>query len=137
MRLFLAAPFRTPLSSQLMLVDHTGRRTGRTYHQPVSYVRDGDTLLTPGGGRWTRNLRDGEPVELRVAGRRRIAHPELVRDLPEMERLLRLMLAANPRLARFIPFIGQRGSIEPGALATAVDRGFRVVRWHLDEGSSW
>ena len=49
MRRILGLPFRTPLSKNLMLVHLTGRRTGKSYRQPVSYVRDGDTLLTPGG----------------------------------------------------------------------------------------
>ena len=35
-----------------MLVSFTGRRTGRRYWQPLSYVQDGNTLLTPGGGNW-------------------------------------------------------------------------------------
>jgi deazaflavin-dependent oxidoreductase (nitroreductase family) len=134
MRLVLALPFRTPLSSKLMLVSHVGRRTGRHYRQPVSYVRDGDVLLTPGGGRWTRNLRDGEPVELRLAGRRRRGRPELVHDPAEVERLLRHMFEANPRLARFVPFVGNDGTIDTAALANAVQHGFCIVRWHLDEG---
>lgn len=132
MRLLLSAPFPTPLSRRLMLVTHVGRRTGRIYHQPVSYVRDGDTLLTPGGGRWTRNLREGEPVELRIAGRRRGGRPEFVADSVEVEQLLSKMLAANPRLANFIPFIGRDGTIDPAALANALGHGFRIVRWHVD-----
>ena len=58
-RAILDLPFTTPLSSRLMLVEYTGRRTGRHYRQPVSYVRDGDTLLTPGGGAWKANLGEG------------------------------------------------------------------------------
>ena len=69
MRALLSLPVPTPLSRRLMLLHHTGRVTGRHYRQPISYVPDGDTLLTPGGGRWTRNLRDGEPVRLRLRGR--------------------------------------------------------------------
>jgi hypothetical protein len=52
MRWLLRLPIATPLSRQLMLLYLTGRKTGNTYLQPVSFVRDGDTLLTPGGGRW-------------------------------------------------------------------------------------
>jgi hypothetical protein len=29
-----------------MLVSFTGRKTGKAYQQPVSYVQQGDTLLT-------------------------------------------------------------------------------------------
>jgi hypothetical protein len=52
MRRLLRLPFPTPISRQLMLITFPGRKTGRIYHQPVSYVVDGDTLLSPGGGRW-------------------------------------------------------------------------------------
>jgi len=47
MRRILRLPFRTPLSKNLMLLYLTGRRTGKAYRQPVSYVRYGDSLLTP------------------------------------------------------------------------------------------
>ena len=52
MRVLLGLPFPTPLSGRLMLVSFTGRKTGKAYQQPVSFVQQGDTLLTPGGGRW-------------------------------------------------------------------------------------
>jgi hypothetical protein len=48
--MLLGLLFPTPKSKRLMLVHHTGRVTGKHYRQPVSYVRDGDILLTPGGG---------------------------------------------------------------------------------------
>jgi hypothetical protein len=47
MRFVLGLPIATPLGKRLMLVHLTGRKSGRHYKQPVSYVRDGDTLLTP------------------------------------------------------------------------------------------
>ncbi len=130
MRFVLSLPFKTPLSSNLMVVSHTGRKTGRRYRQPVSYVRDGDTLLTPGGGRWTRNLRDGEPVQLHLAGRDVTARPDLVRDPDEVDRLLRHILTKNPRAARFVPFIEPDGTIDPAKLETALAHGFCIVRWH-------
>jgi hypothetical protein len=52
MRRILALPFPTPLSKRLMLLYLTGRRSGKSYRQPVSYVKDGDSLLTPGGRNW-------------------------------------------------------------------------------------
>ena len=99
-RALLWLPFATPASGRLMLVSFTGRRTGRRYLQPVSYVQDGDTLLTPGGGNWKLNLRDDEPVRLRLRGRDVVAWPEVVSDLDEVERLLQVMTAANPSVGR-------------------------------------
>jgi hypothetical protein len=61
MRMVLGLPFATPLSRRLMLVFLTGRKTGKSYRQPVSYVQQATTLLTPGGGKWKLNLQAGRP----------------------------------------------------------------------------
>ncbi|HLI40294.1 MAG TPA: nitroreductase/quinone reductase family protein [Streptosporangiaceae bacterium] len=132
MRAALSLPFVTPLSGSLMLISYTGRKTGKGYRQPVSYVRDGDVLLTPGGGRWTRNLAGGRPARIRLRGRDTPARPELVTDPAELERLLGVIVAKNPRAARFIPIPRlPDGRLDPGALDAALGHGFCIVRWHL------
>lgn len=134
MRVVLGLPFATPLSGRLMLVFLTGRKTGRSYRQPVSYVRQGTALLTPGGGKWKLNLQAGRPERIRLRGRDVLARPELVGDIDEVERLLAVMTAANPRVSTFVA-IPKRpdGRLDRGRLETAVKYGFRIVRWHLDE----
>jgi hypothetical protein len=133
MRMILALPFATPLSGRLMLAFLTGRRTGRTYRQPLSYVRDGNSLLTPGGGRWRLNIRDGAPVPVRLRGREVIARPEVVGDVDEVQRLLDIMSAANPTVGAFVGIPrGPDGRFDRARLQAAVDHGFRVVRWRLD-----
>ena len=134
MRAVLSLPFATPLSGNLMLISYTGRKSGKAYRQPVSYVRDGDVLLTPGGGRWTLNLADGRPTRIRLRGRDTPARPELVTDPAELERLLGVITEKNPRAARFIP-IPRRpdGRLDPDALDAALQHGFCIVRWHLAE----
>jgi deazaflavin-dependent oxidoreductase (nitroreductase family) len=136
MRVLLGLPFKTPLSSRLMLLSYTGRKTGRAYRQPVSYVPDGETLLTPGGGKWKLNLREGEPITVRLRGHDVKARPELVRDSGEVERLLHRMMAHNPRLTSFVPFIERDGTIDRGKMETAIAHGFCIVRWHLDGAPS-
>ena len=131
MRVLLGLPFATPLSRRLMLVFHIGRRTGRRYRQPVSYVQHDDVLLTPGGGRWTRNLTDA-PVRLRLRGRDRQARAELVDDPVEVDRLFAAMSAANPMLRRFVPIpLTADGHLDPDRLQQALQYGFRIVRWRL------
>jgi hypothetical protein len=103
MRSVLGLPIATPLGKRLMLVHLTGRKTGRQYRQPVSYVRDGEMLLTPGGGRWKLNLVEGEPTHVRLRGRDIALRPELVRDTAEVDRLLGVMSAKNPMVGRFVP----------------------------------
>jgi hypothetical protein len=134
MRLLLGLPFPTPLSSRLMLVSFTGRKTGKAYRQPMSYVPQRDTLLTPGGGKWKWNLQDGQPVRIRLRGRDVLARPELVKDPDEIERLLAVMTAANPSVNTFVGIRkGPDGRLDRGRLEAAIKYGFRIVRWHLGE----
>jgi hypothetical protein len=130
MRALLGLPFPTPLGGRLMLLYLTGRKTGKHYRQPVSYVRNGDELLTPGGGRWRLNLRDGEPVRIRLRGRDLAFRPYLVGDPDEVERLLGVMAAASPSVNRFVRIPrAPDGHLDRSALANAVRYGFRIVRW--------
>ena len=135
MRPLLRLPFPTPLSRRLMLLSYTGRKSGRPYLQPVSFVPDGDVLLTPGGGRWKLNLRPGEPISVRLRGRRVLARPEFVRDPDEVDRLLHLMIGQNARLASFVPFIQADGTIDRANLERALSRGFCIVRWTIERPS--
>ena len=133
MRAVLRLPFATPLSANLMLVSYTGVKSGKAYLQPVSYARDGETLLTPGGGRWTLNLKNGRQVRLRLRGRDVVAHADLVADPAEVERLLGVIAVGNPRAMRYLPIPRDGdGRLDRDALAAAIGHGFRVVRWHLD-----
>lgn len=131
MRRVLGAPFPTPLGGRLMLATITGRRSGRIYSQPLSYVRDGELLLTPGGGRWTLNLVDGPAVPIRLRGRDIVARPELVSDPEEVQLLLARIAAGNPGARRFIAIPRDaQGRFDDGLLATAIRHGLRIVRWH-------
>ena len=132
MRALLSLPFATPLGRNLMLAYITGRKTGRIYRQPLSYVRDGDVLLTPGGGNWKLNLSAGVPVRLRLRGKGVMATPEVVTNVDEISDLLTVMVAANPRAAAFIGVPRDpEGRFDRAGLGSAVRFGFRVVRWHL------
>ena len=134
MRVILGLPVSTPLGKRLMLASIVGRTSGKTYRQPLSFVRDGDTLLTPGGGRWKRNLVANPRVRLRVRGRDVFARAELVEDLGEVSRLLSLILASNPSASSFVRVKKNLdGSLNVEDLRNAVTYGFSIVRWHLDE----
>jgi hypothetical protein len=134
MRVLLRLPFPTPLSGRLMLLSYTGRKSGKAYLQPVSYVQQGNTLLTPGGGNWKWNLQEGQPVRIRLHGQEVLARPELVKDPDEIEQLLAVMTAANPTVGAFVGIPkGADGRLDRSRLETAIKYGFRIVRWHLGE----
>jgi hypothetical protein len=137
MRRVLALPFPTPLASSLMLVYLTGRRTGRHYRQPVSYVRDGQTLLTPGGGNWKANLKEGQPVNIRFRGHDVTARAELIGDVDQVDELLGVLVTKNPRSAGFIRIPRHPdGRFDRSALENAVRFGFRIVRWSPADAES-
>jgi hypothetical protein len=137
MRSVLGLPIATPLGKRLMLVHLTGRKTGRQYRQPVSYVRDGEMLLTPGGGRWKLNLVEGEPTHVRLRGRDIALRPELVRDTAEVDRLLGVMSAKNPMVGRFVPIPkGADGHYDLVRLELAIRHGFGIVRWSPDDSAA-
>jgi hypothetical protein len=130
MRFVLGLPVATPLGRTLMLAFITGRKSGKIYRQPLSYVRDGDVLLTPGGGRWNLNLSGDVPVRIRVRGRDMTVMPELVSDPAEVDALLMTMTKANPRAAAFIGVARDDGGhFDRTGLDHAIRYGFRIVVW--------
>jgi hypothetical protein len=137
MRFMLGLPFPTPLGGRLMLVFLTGRKTGKRYRQPVSYVRDGEALLSPGGGNWKLNLSERKPVRIRLRGRDVMARPEIIADPAEVERLLGVMTASSPVAGRFVAIPKDSdGRLDTERLSAALKYGFRIIRWHLDDASS-
>lgn len=134
MRPILRLPFPTPITKRLMLVSFTNRKTGKAYQQPVSFVQQGNTLLTPGGGKWKLNLREDQSVRIRLRGQDMFARPEFVKDANEIERLIGVMSAANPTVGVFVGIPKQSdGRLDRGHLESAINYGFRIVRWHLEE----
>jgi hypothetical protein len=134
MRRVLALPVATPLGGRVMLLYLTGRKTGQAYRQPVSYVRHGDVLLTPGGGNWKLNLVPGRAERIRLRGRDVLARPEIISDLDEIDQLLSIITAVNPTAGRFVGAgRGPDGRLHRERLRTAVRYGFRVIRWHVQE----
>ena len=69
----LRSPFHWFLSSGLMLITVTGRRTGRSYTIPVGYQRHEHVLTILASEapkkQWWRNFHDPAPVEMRVKGK--------------------------------------------------------------------
>lgn len=131
MRRILGLLFPTPIGRRLMLVRLPGRKTSRIYRQPVSYIRHGKTLLTP-GGRWTLNLVNDEAVPIRLLGRDVTAKPELISDPDQVEQLVEMMVQANPdrhRVRSHTPRSARQ--LRPHRARDHDPARFRIVRWHL------
>ncbi|MBO79506.1 MAG: hypothetical protein CMQ22_08065 [Gammaproteobacteria bacterium] len=67
----LARSFLHPLvSHQVVVLAFNGRRSGRRYAIPVSFLRSDDEVLclTARDGVWWRNLQEAAPVQLTLGG---------------------------------------------------------------------
>jgi deazaflavin-dependent oxidoreductase (nitroreductase family) len=132
MRLVLGSRAHRMMSSRLMLLSFTGRKTGRAYTTPVSYVREGTDLLVPGGGAWWKNLASGS-ARVRLQGKWQAVTPEVIREPKQLSATLGRMLAVNPAIAVFTGIrLGQDGLPNPKSLDREHQRGFVVVRLHMD-----
>lgn len=73
MRALLASPWHRRHSHNTLVLEVVGRRSGRRYRLPVSYVEDqGDLLVFVDEADrklWWRNLRGGAPVRVLLLGR--------------------------------------------------------------------
>ncbi len=125
---------RTPLisrlvGSRLITVYVVGRKSGRRYPVPVAYTRhEGDLLVgTPFG--WGRNLRTGEPVAIRLKGRRRLADVRVLTEEHDVVDAYAVMARDNHGFAKFnrIGF-DPAGNPVPGDLHLAWAAGARAFR---------
>lgn len=125
---------RTPLlcraaGNRLITVYVTGRKSGRQYTIPVAYTRDGDALLigTPFG--WGRNLRTGDPVPIRLKGKRRLADVQVSTDEPGVVAAYATMASANHAFAKFNHIaLDEAGNPDPSDLRSAWAAGARAIR---------
>jgi len=70
-RILLSSPLHGLLSGSLMLIQFTGRRSGREFITPVRYIRHEGTIqcFTGSANQWWRNMRNGADVVLRIGGK--------------------------------------------------------------------
>ncbi|HET6744436.1 MAG TPA: nitroreductase/quinone reductase family protein [Candidatus Limnocylindria bacterium] len=129
MRWLLQSPVHWPLSRWFAVLAWKGRKSGRDYSTPVSFVRDGSTAYVTTGDRWWRNLTGGAPVRMRVSGRWRAANAVPVTDEEQSridhERLFRenwwfRVLAGIPT--------GEGGGPDPAAVKRSIAAGRVLVR---------
>jgi len=117
------------IGSRLVTVYVVGRKSGRRYAVPVAYTRhEGDLLVgTPFG--WGRNLRTGEPVTIRLKGRRRPADVRVLTEERDVVDAYGIMARDNHQFARFNKIdIDQAGDPVPGDLHLAWEAGARAFR---------
>ena len=127
MKAILRSPVHWPLSRWFAVISWTGRKTGRRYSTPVSYVLGDSAMWVTTGDRWWRNV--GRGMELRLRGHAREATPTVITDpaesLREHQRLFR-----KHRWFRWLSGIpgDGKGGADPAALERAIGAGRVLVR---------
>jgi deazaflavin-dependent oxidoreductase (nitroreductase family) len=106
-----------------------GRRTGRRYTVPVAYTPYEGTLLIGTAAGWAKNLRTGEPVEVRHRGRRRRAAVRVHTDEAEVVRYYAAICRDNRTFASFNRIaLDADGAPDPHDLHLAWAAGARVLQ---------
>ncbi|MFG1804916.1 hypothetical protein [Streptomyces sp. NPDC049040] len=134
LNLLVRGLLRTPglcriIGARLVTLYVVGRVSGRRHTIPVAYVaRDGDLLIGTSAG-WARNLRTGEPVTIRLKGRRRLAEVLILTEESDVVPAYAAMARANPTFAAFNTIrLGDDGEPDPGDLHLAWRHGARALR---------
>ncbi|GIE97242.1 hypothetical protein Ari01nite_47070 [Paractinoplanes rishiriensis] len=131
------ALLRTPLLSRavgrhLITVYAVGRKSGRRYPVPVAYLEHEGGLLFGTPFSWARNLRSGEPVEVRYRGTRRVADVQVFTTEPEVVEAYAVIARNNHNFAGFNKIsIEPDGTPNPDDLHEAWVDGARAFRLTL------
>ena len=109
--LLLYSPLHSYMDKSTILISFTGRKSGKKYTIPVSFVRDEDNLMmiSQREHSWWKNLQGGAEVTLYMQGHILKARGEVftdaetvankillfLRQFPGYQRLIHIKLAAN------------------------------------------
>jgi len=80
LRVLLGTPLAGPLRNQLMVLNFTGRKSGRQFSIPVSAHHIDGALYAIAGAGWKANFRDGHDAEVVHAGKTTAMRGELISD---------------------------------------------------------
>jgi deazaflavin-dependent oxidoreductase (nitroreductase family) len=125
---------RTPLlcrvvGNRLITVYVVGRKSGRHYAVPVAYTRHDEVLQIGTPFAWARNLRTGQPVDIRLRGRRRLADVEVLTDEASVVEQYAIMAHDNHAFAKFNQVgFDEAGNPNSTDLQLAWAAGARVIR---------
>ena len=127
---FLHTPLVCRLAGKrLITVYVVGRKSGRHYTIPVAYTRHDGSLLICTTFAWGRNLRTGEPVDIRLRGKRRPAEVQVRTDEAGVVELYAIMARDNHSFAKFNKIgFDPAGTPDPADLHLAWAAGARAIR---------
>ena len=92
----LRSPLHGIASRSVMLITFSGRKSGKIYTTPISYLREGDMVTAFSHARWTKNLAGGAPVTLNIKNKEYHGQGDIVADdkeavARELQRFLKVV----------------------------------------------
>jgi deazaflavin-dependent oxidoreductase (nitroreductase family) len=132
MRGLLATPgISAGIGKALITLYVVGRKSGRRYTIPVAYTAHEGALLVGTGFGWAKNLRTGDPIEVRYKGKRRTADVEVVRDETGVVALYDVICRHNKQFAKLNKITLDADGPRPADLREAWRNGARVFKLTL------
>jgi len=117
------------MGKRLLIINVTGRKTGKKYSVPVAYTANEGALLVGTPFAWARNMRTGEPVEVVLQGKRRQADVQVISDEDGVVAAYEVICRDNRQFAKFNNVgLGPDGAPEADDLHAAFAAGARAYR---------
>jgi deazaflavin-dependent oxidoreductase (nitroreductase family) len=139
MRALIDSPLHRVLGPNMAVIRFSGRKSGRPYAVPINVVPNGDgyDVVSQRARTWWRNLRDGRPAELRVAGQRHAVQAQVLEHPADVQDGLQRFFRRNPGLVRYFA-AGKSGGgpLSPAALERLANRHVMIVLRPLPGGPS-
>ena len=116
----LRSPLHPLMSGDTMILTVTGRKTGNAYTFPISYVRDGERVRCFTHSRWSRNLRGGADVTMRIAGEEWTGRAEAIEG--DLDRVSEGITDFLERVPRDLPYYDVQLGLDGRPVASDVRR---------------
>jgi deazaflavin-dependent oxidoreductase (nitroreductase family) len=120
----VTSPLHALLGDSFAVITVEGRKSGRHYTTPINVKRQGNAWLAVSmrDRTWWRNLRDGRPASMQVAGRRMTVHGEIVERHAEVVAGLKEYFRQYPGYAKYFHIhLGPDGKLNQAELGQAAD----------------
>jgi deazaflavin-dependent oxidoreductase (nitroreductase family) len=122
MKWLIRSPLHGAVSSSMLVISYTGRKSGKRYEIPVNFVRAGDDLLVTSyrTRTWWRNMLGGAPVTVWLAGKQIQANAEAYSELADATHYLQVYLDHVPQQAKYFNVVlDEQGHPAPEQVAQA------------------
>ena len=129
LKFLLRSPLQRAMSSGIMLLYFTGRKTGKRYEIVLACHEEGGKLYTFSSSPWSRNFVGGAPVTIRRRGKMVPATATIVDDLALTGRVIRRMEQA--RGEKLVRGMGLIGAAPDGTTRLQMPKSSRLIEFTL------